>query len=136
MNKKWFGFSIFMLIFSSIMTFLYFLALFISPYIMIPNIPKELMIISILFGIFIGTAMMYFAIKSLYRHGTKVKIIKSDDTPPLNAKEFENLLDDIKLTKIGPEMMNHVKECQLCTEMSMALNNQVNKHIEEKSKLT
>lgn len=74
MNKKWFGFSIFMLIFSSIMTFLYFLALFISPFIMIPNVSKELMISAILFGIGIGLTMMYFAVKSLYRNGTKVTI--------------------------------------------------------------
>ena len=74
MNKKWFGFSIFMLIFSSIMTFLYFVALFVSPFIMIPNVSKELMIGAILFGIGIGMTMIYFSIKSLYRHGTKVTI--------------------------------------------------------------
>lgn len=74
MNKKWFGFSIFMIIFSSIMTFLYFVALFVSPFIMIPGISKELMTVAILTGIFIGTAMMYFAVKALYRNGTKVTI--------------------------------------------------------------
>ena len=135
MNKKWFAFRIFMLMFSSIVTFLYLMALYISPFFMMPGISKELMVSAILFGIFVGSTIIYFAVRSLYHSGTKVKIIKSDDTPPLNAKEFENLLDDIKLTKIGPEMMNHVKECQMCTEMSMALNNQVNKHIEESNKL-
>lgn len=74
MNKKWFGFSIFVLIFSSIMTFLYFLALFVSPFIMIPNVSKQLMTIAILFGIFVGTAMMYFSVKALYKHGMKVRI--------------------------------------------------------------
>lgn len=132
MNKKWFGFTVFMLVFSSITTFLYFVALYISPFIMIPNVSKELMTVAILTGVFIGSTMMYFSIKALYRHGTKVKIIKEE---PLNMQEFDKLLDDIKLTKIGPEMMNHVKECQRCTEMSMALNSQVSKHIEENNKL-
>ena len=135
MNKKWFAFRIFMLMFSSVVTFLYLVALYISPFFMMPGISKELMVSAILFGIFVGSTIIYFAVKSLYYSGTKVKIIKSDDTPPLNKPEFDKLLDDIKLTKIGPEMMNHVKECQLCTEMSMALNNQVNKHIEEANKL-
>lgn len=132
MNKKWFGFKIFMLMFASVTTFLYFIALYTSPFFMMPGITKELQVSAILFGIFVGSTIIFFAVKSLYKSDVKVKIIKEE---PLNAKEFENLLDDIKLTKIGPEMMNHVKECQLCTEMSMALNNQVNKHIEENNKL-
>lgn len=144
MNKKWFAFRIFMLMFSSVVTFLYLMALYISPFFMMPGISKELMVSAILFGIFVGSTIIYFAVKSLYNSGTKVKIIPgsiasagnpNNDLPPLNKPEFDKLLDDIKLTKIGPEMMNHVKECQLCTEMSMALNNQVNKHIEEANKL-
>ena len=90
MNKKWFGFSIFMIIFSSIMTFLYFVALFISPFIMIPGISKELMTVAILVGIFIGTAMMYFAVKSLYRNGTKVTIIEQTKTD-LNSEENKKI---------------------------------------------
>lgn len=133
MNKKWFGFKIFMLMFSSITTFLYFIALYTSPFFMMPGISKELQVSAILFGIFVGSTIIYFAVKGLYKSDVKVKIIKEE---PLNKPEFDKLLDDIKLTKIGPEMMNHVKECQRCTEMSMALNNQVNKHIEETSKLT
>lgn len=132
MNKKWFGFKIFMLMFASVTTFLYFVALYTSPFFMIPGITKELQVSAILFGIFIGSTIIYFAVKGLYKQDVKVRIVKEE---PLNTKEFENLLDDIKLTKIGPEMMNHVKECQRCTEMSMALNNQVNKHIEEANKL-
>ena len=85
MNKKWFGFNIFMIIFSSIMTFLYFVALFVSPFIMIPGISKELMTIAILVGIFIGTAMMYFAVKSLYRNGTKVRIIDDETLEKVNG---------------------------------------------------
>uniref|UniRef100_A0AAT9JAF0 ORF39 n=1 Tax=Nitrosopumilaceae spindle-shaped virus TaxID=3065433 RepID=A0AAT9JAF0_9VIRU len=78
MKKKWFGFAIFTLVFSSITTFLYFVALYVSPSIMIPNVSKELMTVAILTGIFIGTAMMYFSIKALYHHGTKVAIIETD----------------------------------------------------------
>lgn len=80
MNKKWFGFSVFMLVFSSITTFLYFFALYASPSIMIPGVSKEMMTIAILFGIFVGTAMMYFSIKALYRHGMKVTIIEHTKT--------------------------------------------------------
>lgn len=86
MNKKWFGFSVFMLVFSSITTFLYFLALFVSPFIMIPNVSKELMTVAILTGIFIGTAMMYFSVKALYKHGTRVTIIEQTKTD-LNSQE-------------------------------------------------
>lgn len=132
MNKKWFAFKIFMLMFSSVVTFLYLIALYTSQFFMIPGISKELMVSAILFGIFVGMAIIYFAIKGLYKTDVKVKIIKEE---PLNKQEFDKLLDDIKLTKIGPEMMNHVKECQRCTEMSMALNSQVSKHIEETNKL-
>ena len=133
--KTWFAFSIFMLMFSSVMTFLYFLALFVSPFIMIPGVSKELMYMGIVTGLFIGWLMMYFSIKSLWKNGNKVKIIKNTlDSPPLNKPEFDKLLDEIKTTNIGPDMMNHVKECQMCTEMSIALNKQVNKHIEDISK--
>src|SRR3972149_8110758 len=114
MNKKWFGFKIFMLMFSSITTFLYFIALYTSPFFMMPGISKELQVSAILFGIFVGSTIIYFAVKGLYKSDVKVKIIKEE---PLNKPEFDKLLDDIKLTKIGPEMMNHVKECQRCTEM-------------------
>ncbi len=74
MNKKWFAFKIFMLMFSSVVTFLYLIALYTSQFFMIPGISKELMTVAILTGIFIGTAMMYFSIKALYHHGTKVTI--------------------------------------------------------------
>lgn len=133
MNKKWFAFKIFMLMFSSITTFLYLVALYTSPFFMMPGITKEVQVSAILFGIFVGSTIIYFAVKSLYSNGvTKVKIV--NDTPPLNKPEFDKLLDEIKTTNIGPDMMNHVKECQMCTEMSIALNKQVNKHIDDISK--
>lgn len=90
MNKKWFGFSVFMLVFSSITTFLYFFALYASPSIMIPGVSKEMMTIAILFGIFVGTAMMYFSIKALYRHGMKVTIIEHTKTD-LNQGENKKI---------------------------------------------
>lgn len=132
MNKKWFAFRIFMLMFASVTTFLYFVALYTSPFFMIPGITKEMQVSAILFGIFIGTTIIYFAVKSLYKNETKMKTIKQE---PLNKPEFDKLLDDIKLTKIGPDMMNHVKECPRCLEMSAALNKQVNKHIEDIEKV-
>lgn len=78
MNKKWFAFKIFMLMFSSVVTFLYLIALYTSQFFMIPGISKELMVSAILFGIFVGMAIIYFAIKGLYHHGTKVAIIETD----------------------------------------------------------
>ena len=90
MNKKWFGFSVFVLIFSSIMTFLYFLALFVSPFIMVPNLSKEMMIGVILFGLGIGITMMYFSVKALYRHGMKVTIIEHTKTD-LNQGENKKI---------------------------------------------
>lgn len=76
MNKKWFAFKIFMLMFSSVTTFLYFVALYTSPFFMIPGISKELQISAILFGIFIGSTIIYFAVRGLYK--TNIVNTKTD----------------------------------------------------------
>ena len=84
MNKKWFAFRIFMLMFSSVVTFLYLVALYISPFFMMPGISKEFMVSAILFGIFLGTAMMYFSVKALYKstiiEHTKTDLNKESET--------------------------------------------------------
>lgn len=139
MNKKLsFTLHIFVLTFSSILLFIYHLLLLVSPFITIPNVPKEIMYVALFFGYMLGVLIMIFAVSGLWRMGTKVTIVppKIIELPPLDKQEFGKLCDDIKDTNIGQEMMNHVKECQRCTEMSMALNNQVSKHIEETGKLT
>ena len=64
---KWFFFHIFVLIFSSIMTFLYCFALVISPFIIIPDFSKEAMILVISIGIVIGSFIMFLSVKALKR---------------------------------------------------------------------
>ena len=64
---KWFFFHIFVLIFSSFMTFLYCFALVISPFIMIPEMSKEAMVLVISIGIAIGSFIMFLSIKALKR---------------------------------------------------------------------
>lgn len=90
MNKKWFAFRIFMLMFSSVVTFLYLMALYISPFFMMPGISKELMVSAILFGIFVGSAIIYFAVKGLYHHGMKVTIIEHTKND-LNQEENKKI---------------------------------------------
>lgn len=137
MNKRWFFLHIFVLIFTSIMSFLYYLALIIAPFIMIPGMSKEIMYAAIITGIFIGWMLMYFSIKGLWRNGTKITITppKEKDVPPLDHSEFNKLVEQIKDTHMGPKLMNHVNECERCKEMALALNIQAAKHIDETDKL-
>lgn len=81
MKRFWFAFKIFMLMFSSVTTFLYLVALYTSPFFMIPGISKELQVSAILFGIFVGSTIIYFAVRGLYK--TNIVNTKTD----LNSEE-------------------------------------------------
>lgn len=78
MNKKLlFIFHITILTFSSILLFIYHLLLLASPFITIPNVPKEIMYVALFFGYMLGVLIMIFAISGLWK-GTKVAIIETD----------------------------------------------------------
>lgn len=133
MNRKhWFGFNIFVLMISSIMLFIYSIAVLISPFIILPGYPKEILYIGLAIGYVVAFFLTYLSIDRLYRM-IEVKVTK--DVPPLDKTEFGKLCDDIKGTNIGQDLMNHVMECEDCKQKSLELNQQASKHIEETGKL-
>ena len=73
---KWFYFHIFVLMFSSIMTFL-FVVMFIAQCCMtIPNIPKEYVISGIIIGMSFGIFLIILSVIALQKMITKVRIVK------------------------------------------------------------
>ncbi len=72
MNKKhWFGFNIFVLMFSSMfILFFHFLAVA-APFITIPNLPKEMMYVGVAAGYGIALFLAYLSVSRLY-HMTKI----------------------------------------------------------------
>ena len=74
MNKKtWFFFNIFVLMFSTVLVFLFHLIAIASPYIAIPDIPKHVWLAVLAVGYSIGIFLITFSVYRLYKM-TEVKI--------------------------------------------------------------
>lgn len=71
---KWFFFHIFVLMFSSIMVFLFMVMGIAQCCMIIPNIPIEYVLIGIMIGLTIGVFLIITSITALYKTGTRVKI--------------------------------------------------------------
>ena len=71
---KWFFFHIFVVMFSSIMEFLFVVILVAHPNMIIPNIPEIYVILALLAGMWLGVFLLIFSISALYKSGIKVKI--------------------------------------------------------------
>lgn len=76
--SKWFYFHIFVLMFSSIMVFLFSVMAIAQCCMTIPNIPKEYVICGIIIGMSIGIFLILLAVIGLKQMIIRVKII--DDT--------------------------------------------------------
>ena len=134
--KKSFILLVSMVVSSSIMMFLFVMTVVALPYVMVtgsnPLIPdKGSFAVYLILGSAIAAYLFVNGIKGLYRF-----IPKKVDIPPVDATEFNRLMDRIKDTNIGPRLMNHVMECESCKEKSFQLNSQASKHIEDIDKLT
>ena len=133
--KKSFVLLISMVVSSSIMMFLFVMTTIALPYVAVtgsnPLVPdKGSFAVYLILGCGIGAYLFVNGIKGLYRF-----VPKKIDIPPVDATEFNRLMDKIKDTNIGPRLMNHVMECESCKEKSFQLNSQASKHIEETDKL-
>ena len=76
---KWFYFHIFVLMFSSVMVFLFAIMGIAQCCMTIPNMPKEIVIIEIFSGLALGTVMTTLSIIALQKMITKVRIVKDED---------------------------------------------------------
>ena len=71
--KKWFFFNIFVLMFSTILVFLFHLIAIASSYITIPDIPKHIWLIALAVGYSIGILLITWSVYRLYKM-TEVKL--------------------------------------------------------------
>lgn len=71
--KKWFFFNIFVLMFSTILVFLFHLIVIASPYIAIPEMPKYVWLAALAVGYSIGLFLITSSVYRLYKM-TEVKI--------------------------------------------------------------
>lgn len=73
--SKWFFFHIFVLMFSSVMVFLFAVMLIAQCCMTIPNIPKEYVVLGITVGLFLGIFLITSSIIGLKKMIIKVTII-------------------------------------------------------------
>ena len=79
MNKKWFAFNIFVLMFSSAGILFFYLLASIAPFIILPNIPKEAVYLGVAAGWGIAISLAVLSIHWLYHVGTKVTVVNKDE---------------------------------------------------------
>ena len=86
MNQKWFGFDIFVLMFSSAGILFFILLAASAPFITIPNVPKQVMYLGIGLGWGIAIVLATMSILRLYHASTKIMIVEQTK-PDLNKEE-------------------------------------------------
>ena len=85
-KKHWFGFHIFVLMFSSAGILLFHLLSIAAPFITIPSLPKEMLYLGVATGYGIAISLAIISIYAIWKMITRVTIIEPTKTD-LNKEE-------------------------------------------------